>query len=71
MPSLRGTPGPYQPGQSRFHPPETASLFELRLQYQETLDTQFGRYRIPEERPFYLGLSGAPGGFRFKPTPGW
>jgi len=51
-----GNAGAYQPGQSRFQPPETASLFELRLLYQETLDTQFGRYRIPEERPFHLGL---------------
>lgn len=49
-------PGAYQPGQSRFQPTETASLFELRLLYQETLDTQFGRYLIPEERPFHLGL---------------
>jgi len=51
-----GNAGAYRPGQSRFQPPETASLFELRLLYQETLDTQFGRYRIPEERPFHLGL---------------
>ncbi len=51
-----GNPGAYQPGQSRFQPAETASLFELRLLFQETLDTQFGRYRIPEERPFHLGL---------------
>lgn len=49
-------PGAYQPGQSRFQPTETSSLFELRLLYQETLDTQFGRYLIPEERPFHLGL---------------
>jgi chorismate mutase len=48
--------GAYQPGQSRFVPAETASLFELRLQFQETLDTQFGRYLIPEERPFYQSL---------------
>jgi len=48
--------GAYQPGQSLFVPAETASLFELRLRFQETLDTQFGRYLIPEERPFHLGL---------------
>jgi chorismate mutase len=51
-----GNPGAYQPGQSRFQPVETSSLFELRLWYQESLDTKFGRYRIPEERPFHLGL---------------
>lgn len=48
--------GAYQPGQSRFQPAETSSLFELRLLHQETLDTQFGRYLIPEERPFHSGL---------------
>lgn len=51
-----GNPGAYRPGQSRFHPNEASSLFELRLHYQEKLDTVFGRYLIPEERPFYLGL---------------
>jgi chorismate mutase len=51
-----GNPGAYLPGQSRFQPAETGSLFELRLLYQETLDTQFGRYLIAEERPFHLGL---------------
>lgn len=51
-----GNAGAYQPGQSRFAPPETSSLFELRLKLQEALDAQFGRYLIPEERPFHLGL---------------
>lgn len=51
-----GNPGAYAPGQSGFVPPETASLFDLRLRFQESLDTQFGRYRIPEERPFHLDL---------------
>ena len=49
-------PGAYTDGQSGFRPAETASLFDLRLRFQETLDTQFGRYRIPEERPFHLDL---------------
>jgi len=49
-------PGAYQPGQSRFTPPETASLFEIRLRLQENLEAQFGRYLIPEERPFYTKL---------------
>ncbi len=51
-----GNAGAYQPGQSRFTPAEPSSLFELRLRFQETLDTQFGRYQIPEERPFHSGL---------------
>jgi len=51
-----GNAGAYQPGQSQFRPHEASSLFELRLHHQETLDTLFGRYLIPEERPFHLGL---------------
>ena len=53
-----GNPGAYRPGQSRFRPHEASSLFELRLHHQEKLDTLFGRYLIPEERPFHLGLPG-------------
>lgn len=51
-----GNAGAYAPGQSGFTPPEVASLFDLRLRFQEALDTQFGRYRIPEERPFHRDL---------------
>lgn len=51
-----GNAGAYRPGASGFLPAEPASLFELRLLHQEILDTQFGRYRIPEERPFHQGL---------------
>lgn len=51
-----GNPGAYKPGQSHFKPNEAASLFELRLHHQEKLDTLFGRYLIPEERPFHVGL---------------
>jgi len=47
----------YTPGQSHFVPKEAQSLFELRLLYQESMDAQFGRYTIPEERPFYTGLA--------------
>lgn len=46
----------YSPGLSGFNPPETASLLELRLLHQETTDALFGRYMVPEERPFYSGL---------------
>ncbi len=41
----------YEPGKSEF-PGEKKSLFELRLFYQETMDAVFGRFMIPEERPF-------------------
>jgi len=45
----------YQPGKSGF-PGETASLFELRLRYQEEMDSLFGRFMVPEERPFTSNL---------------
>lgn len=48
--------GAYEPGKSQFLPPEPVSLLELRLLHQEKLDATFGRYQIPEERPFYSGL---------------
>ena len=51
--------GAYEPGKSQFLPPENASLFELRLLYQEKTDVVFGRYLIPEERPFHTGLPDA------------
>lgn len=46
----------YEPGRSGFagDPPE--SLFELRLRLQETMDAEFGRFHVPEERPFSKGL---------------
>jgi len=49
-------PGAYSPGDSGFVPQETASFFELRLLYQENLEAVFGRFQVPEERPFYQGL---------------
>ncbi len=45
----------YQTGKSGF-PGETASLFELRLRYQEEMDSLFGRFMVPEERPFTSNL---------------
>jgi len=48
--------GAYEPRKSGFQPPEAGSLFDLRLRFQESLDTQFGRYLIPEERPFFRDL---------------
>ena len=57
----------YAPGESGFLPQETASLFELRLLYQETMDAQFGRYLMPEERPFYEGLPLSKRTVRVKP----
>ncbi len=49
----------YVPEHSGFAPSETLSLLELRLLHQESMDALFGRYLMPEERPFYAGLPGS------------
>jgi chorismate mutase len=42
----------YEPGQSGFSGESQKSLFSLRLSYQERMDARFGRFCVPEERPF-------------------
>ncbi len=46
----------YEKGRSGFEGAGDASLFELRLRYHEEMDAVFGRFRVPEERPFTAGL---------------
>ena len=46
----------YIPGLSGFSGDETRSLFELRLYHHEEMDAKFGRFRVPEERPFSADL---------------
>ncbi|MBN2439812.1 MAG: chorismate mutase [Spirochaetales bacterium] len=46
----------YLPGKSGFTGAQGKSLLEVRLFHQENMDSQFGRYRQPEERPFLQGL---------------
>jgi len=46
----------YLPGQSGFLNENERSLFELRLFFQESMDSQFGRFKAPEERPFCQDL---------------
>ncbi len=46
----------YQPGQSGFCGETTKSLFAIRLQFQEEMDARFGRFCVPEERPFSTSL---------------
>jgi chorismate mutase len=48
----------YEPGRSGFTGEPEKSLFELRLLYQEEMDARFGRFSVPEERPFTTGLPG-------------
>jgi chorismate mutase len=49
----------YQTGKSGFDGEPKASLFDLRLKFHEIMDAQFGRFLVPEERPFSDGLPGA------------
>ena len=42
----------YAPGASGFTDSDSRSLFELRLRYHEEMDAKFGRFCVPEERPF-------------------
>jgi chorismate mutase len=42
----------YMRGASGFPGAEPRSLFELRLHSQEEMDARFGRFCVPEERPF-------------------
>jgi chorismate mutase len=46
----------YAHGQSGFADENLRSLFELRLWHHEEMDAKFGRFCVPEERPFNCGL---------------
>jgi len=46
----------YAPGQSGFASDSSRTLFELRLLHHEEMDAKFGRFCVPEERPFNSGL---------------
>jgi chorismate mutase len=59
----------YQPGASGFPESANASLFELRLRYQEQMDAPFGRYHVPEERPFHRDLPNAERQVQLPPSP--
>ena len=47
----------YEAGKSGFDGAENESLFDLRLRYHEEMDAYFGRFCVPEERPFTPGPS--------------
>ena len=53
---FRFNPSVYKPGKSRFAGAARQSLFSLRLWHQEKMDALFGRFCVPEERPFCKGL---------------
>ena len=53
---FRRNPAAYSPGDSGFNDAGDRSLFDLRLRYQEEMDAAFGRFEVPEERPFHAGL---------------
>ncbi len=45
-------PRVYRPGESGFSGEAEDSLLDIRLRYQERMDSLFGRFCQPEERPF-------------------
>jgi chorismate mutase len=53
---FRHNPSIYIKGKSGFSGAVGRSLFSLRLQQQEEMDSQFGRFCLPEERPFSRNL---------------
>ncbi|HUX11802.1 MAG TPA: chorismate mutase [Spirochaetia bacterium] len=52
---VRNAPA-YERGSSGFLGEDQRSLFELRLRSQELMDAEFGRFQVPEERPFSKDL---------------
>lgn len=46
----------YEPGRSGFENEPNSSLFYLRLRCQEEMDSLFGRFKVPEERPYHKKL---------------
>ncbi|MGD9200018.1 MAG: chorismate mutase [Chitinispirillia bacterium] len=42
----------YKPGFSGFYGESKRCLFDIRLSSHETMDAKFGRFHVPEERPF-------------------
>lgn len=53
---FRRNPVSYEPGKSGFTGESQDSLFQIRLKRHEHMDAEFGRFNIPEERPFSDGL---------------
>lgn len=49
-------PRVYEKGRSGFRGAHDESLFSLRLRHQEHMDALFGRFCVPEERPFCARL---------------
>jgi chorismate mutase len=46
----------YEPGKSGFEGFARESLLDIRILYHERMDAEFGRFCVPEERPFNRGL---------------
>ena len=46
----------YEAGKSGFEGEKSRCLFDLRMHYHEQMDAAFGRFCVPEERPFTRNL---------------
>lgn len=52
-------PAAYEAGASSLPGLEDLSLLDARFRMQEDMDARFGRFKVPEERPFCAGLPAA------------
>ncbi len=59
----------YEPGKSGFRGYARKSLMDIRLLYHEGMDAQFGRFFVPEERPFNRRLPRARRSVHLLPYP--
>jgi chorismate mutase len=62
-------PRAYAKGESGFEGAGEESLFDMRLRHQEEMDAAFGRYVVPEERPFHRGLPRSNRSVALPPSP--
>jgi len=65
---FRHNPTVYEKGRSGFTGTHNQSLFSLRIRFQEKMDAQFGRFCLPEERPFCTRLPASRRDLAIAPT---
>ena len=53
---FKANPRAYEAGRSGFSDAHGESLYDLRLRFHEEMDAAFGRFKVPEERPYHRDL---------------
>jgi chorismate mutase len=59
----------YEPGKSGFDGAGNETLFNIRLRSHEEMDSMFGRFCVPEERPFTSNLPAPRRSVKLPPLP--